>query len=575
MMAALALAALLVTLGFSSFGGKKSDAIETECGSVRFKYFSYVGDDDFYKQYPLPDEQSFYTTILPGWYSDPSICSNGKGDYFLVASTFCYYPGVPIFHSKDLVNWKQLGNVIDRPSQFKLANSKINDGGLYASSIAFNQANDTYYLISTSVGKGSFWVYTQDPFNGNWSDPVWLPSEVGGIDPSFFFDSDGKTYIVHNQNIDKDYSGHCQIRLHEYDLENNVIKSTKVLVDKGSRPEKKPVWVEAPRLYKVDGKYYLLAAEGGTGLYHSEVVFRSDFVDGEYSPWQGNPILTQKHFVGTNRQDAVTCTGHADILQDEDGQWWGVFLGCRPMNGQDGGFENLGRETFLMKVRWSMDSYPYFNGAEELIPLIQRREGTVRSDKVTFGNFDIVDKFDTQELSPDWMTLRGPLDYKLDKGLVLNFSPESVSGNATPSFVCRRLQHHKFVAETQLELSAKDSTEKAGILLYKNETHNLFFNASKKDNNGELRLVLQMADCGEVTSLAEANVLVVKNCLWMRVVSRGPSYDFLYSTDGVRWTALKERVGSFFLSTAHANGFTGTVVGMYAVKSQTSNQNKQ
>ena len=163
-----------------------------------FDDFVYQGDDDFYKENPLPDGASFYNPILPGWYSDPSICTNGEGDYFLVTSTFTYFPGVPIFHSRDLVNWKQVGNVLTRPSQLVNMKGQHVSGGIFAPAISYNPHNKTYYMVTTNVGAGNFFVKTQDPF-GEWSDPIMLP-EVGGIDPSFFFDEDGKAYIVNNDD---------------------------------------------------------------------------------------------------------------------------------------------------------------------------------------------------------------------------------------------------------------------------------------------------------------------------------------------------------------------------------------
>lgn len=141
----------------------------------------------------MPDDESFYNPILPGWYSDPSICTNGEGDYFLVTSTFTYFPGVPIFHSRDLVNWKQVGHVLSRPSQLVNMKGQHVSGGIFAPAISYNPHNKTYYMVTTNVGAGNFFVKTQDPF-GEWSDPIMLP-EVGGIDPSFFLMKMGKLIL--------------------------------------------------------------------------------------------------------------------------------------------------------------------------------------------------------------------------------------------------------------------------------------------------------------------------------------------------------------------------------------------
>ena len=295
--------------------------------------------------HPLSGKDVVYNPILPGWYSDPSICTNGEGDYFLVTSTFSYFPGVPIFHSRDLVNWKQVGHVLDRPSQLTGLGRQHTSGGIYAPDIKYNPKNRTYYMITTNVGTGNFLVKTQDP-SGAWSDPILLP-QVQGIDPSLFFDDDGKAYIVNNDEAPggkPEYDGHRTIRIVEYDVENDcTIGERRIIVNKGVDPAAKPIWIEGPHLYKIDGKYFLMCAEGGTSDQHSEVVFRSDSPMGEYKPWHRNPILTQRH-LPADRPDPVTCTGHADLVKTPDGAWWGVFLGCRPTKK---GFENLGRETFL------------------------------------------------------------------------------------------------------------------------------------------------------------------------------------------------------------------------------------
>jgi xylan 1,4-beta-xylosidase len=312
--------------------------------SAYFDYFTYKGEDQYYAENPLPDEDCFYNPVLPGWYSDPSICSNGE-DYFLVTSTFIYYPGVPIFHSSDLVNWKQIGHVLDRPSQLINLEGQHTSGGIFAPAISYNPHNKTYYMITTNVGAGNFFVKTKDPF-GSWSDPVWVRN-VKGIDPSFFFDDDGKAYILNNDEPEGPalYDGHRAIRIREFDLESEKIVGTeKVLVNGGVRPEEKPIWIEGPHMYKINGQYYLMAAEGGTGPGHSEVILKGDSPMGEFKPWVKNPILTQRH-LDPKRENPVTCAGHADLIRTKEGTWWSFFLACRPIEGK---FENLGRETFLM-----------------------------------------------------------------------------------------------------------------------------------------------------------------------------------------------------------------------------------
>jgi len=296
-----------------------------------FSNFVYQGDDPLYKDNPLnPDE--FYNPILQGCYPDPSITRKGD-DYYLVCSSFAMFPGVPIFQSKDLVNWKQIGHVLDRVSQLEVHDCGIS-AGIYAPQILYNKNNDTFYMITTefSGGFGNIVVKTKDPLKG-WSDPIKL--NFNGIDPSLFFDDNGKAYIVHNDAPDKGkelYNGHRVIKIWEYDVETDkIIPGTdKIIVDGGVDLSKKPIWIEAPHVYKKDGRYYLMCAEGGTGDWHSEVIFVSDNPKGPYVPAPNNPILTQRYFA-KDRKNKVDWAGHADLVLGPDNKkYYGVFLAVRP-----------------------------------------------------------------------------------------------------------------------------------------------------------------------------------------------------------------------------------------------------
>ena len=530
-------------------------------GVAVFESFRYEGRDALYQAHPLPAKDAVYNPILPGWYSDPSFCTNGEGDYFLVTSTFSYFPGVPIFHSRDLVNWKQVGHVLDRPSQLTGLGRQHTSGGIYAPDIKYNPANRTYYMITTNVGTGNFLVKTQDPF-GAWSDPILLP-QVQGIDPSLFFDDDGKAYIVNNDEAPggkPEYDGHRTIRIVEYDVKNDcTIGERKVIVNKGVDPAAKPIWIEGPHLYKIDGKYFLMCAEGGTSDQHSEVIFRSDSPMGEYKPWSQNPILTQRH-LSADRLDAVTCTGHADLLQTPDGAWWGVFLGCRPTKK---GFENLGRETFLMPVRWSQDGFPFFLEGEETVPLIVRHPGTRVEGNPTFGNFVVEDSFDGDCLDPTWMTLRGPADglYALKGGVLeLTCSPRHATRFETPALILRRLQHHAFSASTRMRF-VPEGTEAAGLLLYKDERHQYFLKVCLVDEIPSICLERY----GETLSCKALpkTFSTVDLCI---ASDDGLTFRFGYAVDGREMRTLVAGVDASYLSTAVAGGFTGTTVGPYAVK---------
>ena len=530
-------------------------------GVAVFESFRYEGRDAVYPAHPLSGKDVVYNPILPGWYSDPSICTNGEGDYFLVTSTFSYFPGVPIFHSRDLVNWKQVGHVLDRPSQLTGLGRQHTSGGIFAPDIKYNPKNLTYYMITTNVGTGNFLVKTQDPF-GAWSDPILLP-QVQGIDPSLFFDDDGKAYIVNNDEAPggkPEYDGHRTIRIVEYDVENDcTIGERRIIVNKGVDPAAKPIWIEGPHLYKIDGKYFLMCAEGGTSDQHSEVVFRSDAPMGDYKPWNRNPILTQRH-LPADRPDPVTCTGHADLVKTPDGAWWGVFLGCRPTKK---GFENLGRETFLMPVRWSEDGFPFFLEGEETVPLTVRHPGVRVEGNPTFGNFVVEDSFDGDHLDQSWMTLRGPANglYAVKGGVLeLTCSPMRATRFETPALVLRRLQHHAFTASTRMRFFPEGS-EAAGLLLYKDERHQLFLKVSLVDGSPAICLERsgETLSCKALPKTFSTVDLAIAS-------DDGLTFRFGFAVDGREMRTLVANVDASYLSTAVAGGFTGTTVGPYAVK---------
>jgi len=530
-----------------------------------FDYFSYKGEDDYYAQNLLPGKDYSYNPILPGWYSDPSICSNGE-DYFLVTSTFSYFPGVPIFHSKDLINWKQIGHVLDRESQLPLKGQRTS-GGIFAPAINYNPQNQTYYLITTNVGAGNFFVKTKDPF-GPWSEPIWL-KDVKGIDPSFFFDDNDKAYIVNNDAPEGNpqYDGHRAIWVQEFDTKTDkTIGPRKVLINGGIHFEEKPIWIEGPHLYKINGKYYLMAAEGGTGPDHSEVILRGDSPMGGFKAWDKNPILTQRN-LDPNRVNPITCAGHADLVQTNEGDWWAVFLACRPINGQ---FENLGRETFMMPVEWSDDGFPYMTQGKDLVPMILQRKGTERHPNVTSGNFENTENFDSNKLGPDWITLRTPASdlYSLSEKpgyLSLKCAESSASEQKTPAYICRRMQHHKFECTTMLYFSPEDENEAAGILLYKDEFHQYFLSVSKSGTSRKISLK-QVSQSGNVTIAKQE--IKTDMPIQLKVVSKGTHYDFFYAVDKSQMQTLIQDVDARFLSTANASGFTGTTIGLYATKKQ-------
>ena len=530
-----------------------------------FTSYVYQGEDQVYENNPLkPDE--FYNPILQGCYPDPSITRKGD-DYYLVTSTFAMFPGVPIFHSKDLVNWTQIGHVLDRKSQLKVQDTGIS-AGIYAPSIKYNANNETFYMITTQFAGdiNNMVVKTKDPFQG-WSEVYKL--KFNGIDPSLFFDDNGKAYVVHNDAPDRGkelYNGHRVIKIWEYDVENDqVIAGTdKIIVDGGVDISRKPIWIEAPHIYKKNGIYYLMCAEGGTGDWHSEVIFTSENPMGPYVPAPNNPILSQR-YLNSNRANKVDWAGHADLVEGTDGKHYGVFLAIRP---NEKGLVNTGRETFILPVDWS-GKYPVFeNGLVPMEPKLKMPKGvenkTGTEGFFPNGNFTFTDNFTAPKLDYRWIGMRGPReDFITTSKNGLNIKPFAVSIKAVApvSALFQRQQHQHFTATTTMKFTPKSENELAGLTCYQSERFNYVFGITKKDK--DFYILLEKTEKGQSKIIASAKI-DVKMPVQLQVTAKGDEYKFNYSVDGVNFTNLGGIVSGDILSTNVAGGFTGSLIGLYA-----------
>ena len=277
--------------------------------------------------------KSIENPILPGFYPDPSICRVGE-DFYLVTSSFAFFPGVPVFHSRDLIHWEQIGHVLTRPEQLPL-NCRHISGGIYAPTLRY--FDGTFYMITTNVdGIGDFVCTAQDPA-GPWSD-MHIVHGAPGIDPSLFFDEDGSCWMCGN-----DWSkGYGVIWVAPFDTNTFSLCGERVDLWRGAMHD---AWApEAPHIYKKDGWYYLMIAEGGTEFFHSETIARAESITGKYKGYPGNPILTHRHL---GYGAPITNTGHADLVELADGSWYMVLLACRPIEGYH---LNMGRETFITPV---------------------------------------------------------------------------------------------------------------------------------------------------------------------------------------------------------------------------------
>ena len=341
--------------------------------------------------------------ILTGFYPDPSIVRVGT-DYYLVNSTFSYFPGIPVLHSKDLKNWKQIGNVIDRPSQMDFMGERLTRG-LFAPAI--HHYKGLFYVTCTDIDHDGNFIATAKNPAGPWSNPVKLP-QVRGIDPSLYFDeATDKAYVIYNSDApDRKplYSGHRTIQLYELDYKTlNVVGEQKQLVNGGVDLSKKPVWIEAPHIMKRNDWYYLYAAEGGTSLNHTEVVFRSKSVWGPFVPYENNPILTQRG-LPADRKDPITSAGHAQFIEGPDGKWYAIFLAVRPYEGD---YYNTGRETFIAPVTWK-DEWPIVDPDHKVIQYTYPaawKEVKPKDALPQSGNFSYTLRFD-KTLDPSLLFMR-------------------------------------------------------------------------------------------------------------------------------------------------------------------------
>ena len=517
--------------------------------------------------------QKYYTNpILAGFYPDPSICKVGN-DYYLVNSSFSYYPGLPIFHSKDLVNWKQIGYAMNRPEQLSLSGGVSR--GLFAPTIRYYK--DNYYIVCTLVdGGGNFVIKAKDPA-GPWSDPTWL-KEVNGIDPSLFFDMNDSAYIVYNSNPPDNkslYNGHRTIRMRSFDYKNlKVGDDEKIIVNGGTDISKRPVWIEGPHIYKINGWYYLMCAEGGTGYDHSEVIFRSKEVGGPYVSYENNPILTQRT-LDTTRKDPVTSTGHADLVETNEGKWYAVFLGCRPYEGD---YYNTGRETFMAPVKWK-DGWPIIN--PDFKEIQYRYPVPLSSTKTVSnsfgGNAFYHDDFNSPELNYRWEFLRTVNEkwYSLSerKGfLTIDLRPESCNKRVNPSSIAHRQQNLNCVAMTSLQFSANSENEKAGLTIFQNETHYYYLCKSIENNEPVIQLYRSKADTVEL--ITKAVLPSSTKEIQLKIKANRNNYSFYFSTNNKSWTLLKENVDGKFLSTKTAGGFVGSMFGLYATSLGKETTNK-
>jgi alpha-N-arabinofuranosidase len=514
---------------------------------------------------------SFTNPVIRGGFPDPSICRDGE-DFYVVNSSFEYFPGLPIHQSKDLVNWQLIGHGLHRPDQL---NGVVNlmdvqsDGGIHAPSLRC--VNGKFYVITTNVysppgdnGKTEFinFVITADDINGPWSEPHVLEG-APGIDPDIFFDDDDRVWYVGTHSPEKpNFPGEGEIWLQEIDTKHWRLKGERHLLWRGACGG---VWAEGPHLYKHDGRYYLMVAEGGTSFNHAVMIAVSDNIVGPYLSNPRNPILTSRHL---SYDYWVNSTGHADLVELEDGRWYMVALGIR---GDYQRRSNMGRETHLLPVTWEREPFEW-QEIKYLWPVAAPSTGRVELfNPLPFKNSpqklesEFSDEFGSPNLNVQWNFRRlpqeGSFSLTVRPGYMrLYAKPEVIAERQRASLTGFRQTESDFTFSARMLFDPTDEGSEAGISLFQKDDNYINFTISK--NAGQALLQVTLAVPGKAPEVVWKTPLTeYAGSMQFRVDSGRGSYRFSYSLDGGKsFLETPEVSAGLILST----GYTGANLGLYS-----------
>ena len=479
----------------------------------------------------------YQNPVLRGFYPDPSVCE-AKGHYYMVCSSFQYFPGVPLFTSDDLVNWTQIGHVLTRKNQVMLENIN-SSGGVFAPTIRFYRG--TFYMVTTNdTTHQNFYVYTKDIY-GEWSDPIYVAQ--GGIDPSLYFEGE-HCYFISNGSDDYGVSGIVQC---EIDIATGEKLSHSKTIWQGSGGR----YLESPHMYKINGYYYLMAAEGGTEYGHMVTCARADSVWGEFEGNPGNPVLT-------NRNKApylIQGIGHGDLICDQYGDWHILTLGFRQIHTWQP-YHHLGREVFLTPVTFEENGW-FRAGLDGTTAGSYEMKGDFKQhiqNHYTFSNTD---------WHKDWCFLRHPTmeNYELlEDSLVLLGTEVTLDEAKSPTFIGIRQRDFCFDLSVQLTLEGKE----AGITVYMDELQHYDLALQKTSDGIEAILRLNIGGIRHI----ENRVPIKGDTAALKIEGEHLHYRFLvYSLEGetVLGTGMTK-----YLSSEVAGGFTGVVLGLYAYEGKAS-----
>lgn len=519
-------------------------------------------------------KEKLQNPIIPGFYPDPTICRVGK-DFYLACSSFEMFPGIPIFHSRDLVHWEQIGNALTAENNFHMErNSGV--GGIMAPTLRYH--NGTFYILNANFAdKGNYIITAEDPA-GPWSEPHWL-TDIPGIDASLFFDNDGQAYVMGTGDCWDNGAGVMErgIWVAKYDIENFRRTSEPVTIFNsalrgGSAPE-------APHIYHIGDWYYLIIAEGGTEHYHAVMVARSRRIMEFFEGNPANPVMTHRHM---GFKCPITNVGHADLVELEDGTWYAVMLGSRLI---DEKYKNLGRETFICPVVWERD-WPLFSPQTGKVEWSY--EAPESLEQVSYEKFPEKEDFDQDKLPLYMVTWGTPGSgcYKIeDSCLKLRCIPQILEAELEPMKMDGVLSDDKytaFMARRQCAVNASVSagmhflpehTETAGIAAVQAMNHQLHIERAVEDGKQVVRVVLVTAEYNKppyfpgFESRTEKKVL--KSAPWdkedivLKLDMKGEDFTVLI---GENENQLEEfcKVDGALINPEKVGCMCGTLLGMYA-----------
>lgn len=480
-------------------------------------------------------QMNYNNPIVKGFYPDPSVCKVDD-TYYLVCSSFQYFPGVPIFESKDLINWTQISHCITRKSQIQL-DTVGSSGGVFAPTIRYN--NDRFYMTTTNdTTHQNFYVWTDDIY-GEWSEPIFV--DQGGIDPDLYFE-DGKTYFMSNGTDDFGVGGVVQCEL-EIETGRKLSPSRSIWQGTGGR------YLESPHMYKINDQYYLLAAEGGTEYGHMVTYARGDSLSGPFEPYSKNPVLTNRNLGGYELQ----AVGHSDLIQDNDGNWWLLHLGFRQI-GQWLTYHHLGREVFLTPV--TFDEEGWFTAGHNGTTLMSFE--TDRIPNTVIQQEKTVYTFENTDWNLDWCYLRhpNPEHYLLEADkLTLMGTNVTLDVPSSPTFIGIRQKDFNGVISCKISLTSGE----AGITLYMDENHHYDLALRNQQDRYE---VIERLNIGDIKSVEKTIELGQSNDVTLLIKTTPTHYHFYVERD---YTEIS--LGSAqtrYLSSEVAGGFTGVIIGLYA-----------